>query len=741
MPTALERGGDFSRSVDAFGRPVQLVDPQTGQPFPANVIPADRISPQASALLHYYPLPNAPGANGINYQVPLPVETRQDMGQTRVTQGVRNNRDQIVGTLQYQRTTARSVNLFSFLDTTQTTNLDTNINYSHRLNQYMFLRTRYQFVRATNDVTPAFAYVTNVSGLAGIQGNNQSPVNWGPPRLAFSSGIAGLSTAQAAENTNLTNGGAAELFWFHGRHSLTMGGGARRQNFDVLSQQDPRGAFGFTGGVSGADFADFLLGLPQTSSIAFGNPDKGLQQSVIEAYFNDDYRVSPVLTLNLGVRWEYESPITEDQGRLVNLDLAPGFGSGEPVLASQPTGPVTGEQYPSSLLKADYRGIQPRLSMAWRPVPGSSLVVRAGYGIYRNTNVYQSIALLMAQQPPLSTSSSAQRSAELPLTMATGFLTLSANPINTFAVDPAFRLGYAHNWQASLQRDLPHSLTVVATYLGSKGSHLPQEFLPNTYAPGAANPCLSCPSGFIYLTSNGTSIRNAAQVQLRRRLRNGLTASGQYTLAKATDDATAFGGASVAGSAIAQNWLDLDAERGPSSFDQRHQFTAQAQYTTGAGITGGTLVDGMKGRLLKDWTFVGQLTAGSGLPLTPVYLVPVPGTGISGSVRGQLTGTSTGAADGYYLNPAAYTAPAAGEWGSAGRNSAIGPRQFQLNAAVGRTFRWGERFNLDWRIDATNVLNTVTYASVNTIVGSPQFGLPNVANQMRRIQSSLRVRF
>ncbi len=97
--------------------------------------------------------------------------------------------------------------------------------------------------------------------------------------------------------------------------------------------------------------------------------------------------------------------------------------------------------------------------------------------------------------------------------------------------------------------------------------------------------------------------------------------------------------------------------------------------------------------------------------------------------------------DGYYLNPLAYTAPAAGEWGSAGRNSATGPRQFLLNAAVGRTFRWGERFNIDWRLDATNVLNRVTYTGVNTIVGSEQFGLPNRASQMRKIQSSLRVRF
>jgi hypothetical protein len=166
------------------------------------------------------------------------------------------------------------------------------------------------------------------------------------------------------------------------------------------------------------------------------------------------------------------------------------------------------------------------------------------------------------------------------------------------------------------------------------------------------------------------------------------------------------------------------------------------QYTTGAGLAGGSLVDGVRGRLLKDWTFVAQLTTGSGLPLTPVFLVPVAGTGFTSTLRPQLTGASEqDAPEGSYLNPAAYTLPAPGQWGNAGRNSVSGPAQFGFNAAVGRTFRWGDRINIDWRIDATNVLNRVTYSSVNAFVGSPQFGLPDNANQMRRLQSSLRVRF
>ncbi len=261
-----------------------------------------------------------------------------------------------------------------------------------------------------------------------------------------------------------------------------------------------------------------------------------------------------------------------------------------------------------------------------------------------------------------------------------------------------------------MQRDLPASLTVNATYLGTRGTNLIQEFLPNTYPAGTVNPCPTCPAGFVYLTSNGSSSRHAGQLQVRRRLRNGLTASVQYTLAKAEDDAASFQGANLSGSAFAQNWLDLDAEWGPSSFDQRHQVTASFQYTTGVGVAGGALVDGWRGALFKNWTLTGQVTTGSGLPLTPYYLAAVPGTGYTGAIRASLTGASTDAPDGYYLNSAAYTAPAPGTWGNAGRNSARGPAQFGFNAGITRTFPWGSRLNLDYRIDATNVLNTVTYS-------------------------------
>jgi hypothetical protein len=233
------------------------------------------------------------------------------------------------------------------------------------------------------------------------------------------------------------------------------------------------------------------------------------------------------------------------------------------------------------------------------------------------------------------------------------------------------------------------------------------------------------------------------QLTLRRRLHAGLTASVQYTLSKATDNAATFSNTSIAPSAlaIAQDWLNLDAERGPSVFDRRHQVAVQFQYTSGVGVAGGTLVDGFWGTLFKDWTIAAQLNVGSGLPLTPVFFATVPGTGVVG-VRPALTGVSTApVTEGTYANAAAFTTPAPGTWGDAGRNSLREPGQFSFDASVSRVFRLKGRMNLEWRLSATNLLNRVTFAAIEGVVASPQFGFPTLANTMRRLQTTIRFRF
>jgi trimeric autotransporter adhesin len=719
------------------------------------------VNPQAAALLQLYPQPNLTGNPYYNFQIPVLNGSHQDIAQARMDKSVgRNGRDQLWGNFNFESTRADSVNLFSFVDTTDTLGLNTNVNWTHRLNQHLFLNSAFHFSRLRTLVRAEFENKQNIAGGAGITGNDQDPADWGPPALSFVSGIAPLSDSQSEFNRNRTDGFSGSVNFFRNHHNITAGGDIRRQQYNDFFQQDPRGSFNFTGQATGSDIGDFLSGVPDASSIAFGNADKYFRQTVIDAFATDDWRAMPILTISAGARWEYGAPMTELFNRLVNLDVTPNFAQAAPVLASDPIGPVSGHKYPNSLVRPDRLGVEPRVGISWRPIPASTIVVRAGYGIYHDTSVYLAPMLQLAQQAPLSKSVKVQNSAECPLTLANGFTPCAATTTDAFGIDPNFRVGYAQTWQVAVQRDMPWALQMTATYLGVKGTHGVQEFLPNTYAYGGTNPCPACPVGFAYETTGGNSTRQSGQLQLRRRLRSGFAASLLYTYSKSIDDDAALGGAghsssasqtdSSAGSSssstsspqIAQDWLDLKAERSLSSFDQRHLLNVQAQYTSGQGLEGGTLLGGWRGRVLKEWTLLTQLDVGTGLPETPVFSVAVPGTGWIGPLRPSLTGAPIYSGQNRaHLNAAAYAQPAPGLFGNAGRNSITGPNTFSLDGGMQRTFRPSKHFFLDARINATNVLNHAVYSSWTTTLANTQFGLPQSVNPMRSLEATMRLRF
>ena len=747
MPSFLQRFGDFSQTLDGFGQPVQIIDPATGLPFEGNRIPLERISPQALALVRYYPLADPAATGTYNYQVPS-LSSRNQHRISGSSQVFSSNQQSVNLNGAYSSSDNDATSLFGFESRTFGSGVDASLNWQFRTGPSAFSTLRYSFSRQQNTSEPFFSNRLDVSGDAGITGNNQDPENWGPPTLSFANGIAGLNDTQYSLNRTQSHQWGLNVQRSYGQHNFTVGGDLRHQRLDLVAQQNARGEFMFNGSITGYDFADFLLGVPATSAIAYGNADKGFRTWTYDAFVTDDFRISPTLSLQFGVRWDYEAPVTEAQDRLVNLDIAPGFVAAAPVIATDGVGLLTGRHYSAALVQADPFGFQPRFGLAWRPNPVGSMIVRGGYGVYRNTAVYQSLASLMAQQPPLSQTFNAVNSPTTPLTLANGFIAPPSSTLNTFAVDPEFSVGFVQRWQASVQFDLPGGLTLANTYAAGKGSNLPQAFLPNTYAPGAANPCPTCPSGFIYLTSHGSSIQHSLQTQLRRRLRSGLTWTTAYTLTKAIDNVAAFsssglgsGGGTVTGVSVAQDWLNLDAEEGPSSFEQRHLFTAQVSYSTAQGAAGGALVSGWKGALFKGWTMSSNLSTGSGMPFSPIYRATAV-AGVTGTVRGSLTGASLDdIPDGYYANPAAFTAPEAGTWGTAGRNSIRGPKTYSLNANISRAFTLTSRSSLEWRMDVTNLLNRVTYSSIGTLVGSSQFGVPTGTTGMRQIRTNLQWRF
>lgn len=739
MPTQAQRDGDLS----SFTAPI--FNPATLLPFAGNQIPQSQISPQAVALLNYFPLPNLTGSSRYNYQVPVTGVSHADFINSRLQKQV-GRKNTILGTFAFQSTRANNPNAsgFPFLDTTSGLNMNINPQFRRQWTPRLSSTFQVQYTRAALHSYSFFENKTNVSGLAGITGNNQDPTYWGPPNLGFgSSAITGLGDGLPSFNRPQTGTVKVDDTWNHGRHTLSFGADFIRQEWNYLSQSNPRGGFSFNGtatavpGIpaSGSDFADFLLGIPDNATLAFGNADKYLRASNYDASIQDDWRVNSALTLNGGVHYGYQAPVSELYGRLVNLDVAQGFTAVAPVLGSNPVGSLTGQNYPSSLVRPDKHAFEPALGLAWRPISGSSLVVRAAYQLRYNTSIYQAIATQMDQQSPLSTSLNVPNTAATPLTLANGFVGNPASNPYSFAIDPNFKIGYVQNWNLTLQKDLPFGLQMQANYTGIKGTRLTQTFYPNSWAPGGADPCPSCPVGFPYEVSNGNSTRNAGSFQLRRRLHNGFTALGQYTYAKAIDDL---------GSGAAQNWRDLSAERGLSSFDQRHQITGQLQYTSGMGIGGGTFLTGWKAAVLKEWTFVIPITWGTGSPENPNYtLGQLGGTSANGPLRPDYTGASlyAGAPAGVFLNQAAFATPAPGMFGDAGRDSITGPDKFSFGASMQRTFRVNDRVTLNLRVDSTNTLNHVVFGSYIANYPSTQLGIPSGPNQMRQLTTTAQFRF
>ncbi len=760
MPTEAMREGDFSQALNLQGRPVTIVDPATGQPFAGNMIPQSQISQQALGLLSLYPLPNfvstGPNAFRYNYQVPIVNTSNQDNINTRINHTI-NAKNQIFGNFSFQRADNSNPNAFGFIGSGHQNAYNTGANWTYHFNSHVINTLSLNFSRNSQSTTPFFANkqtITvnnypgqsytgsgNVSQQVGISGNYQAPNFWGPPSLSFSNGFAGLSDSNTVFNRAQTTGLSEAVRYFKGTHQFQFGGDFRRVQNNPISQANPRGNFTFNGALTGYDFADFLLGRPDTSTIAYGNADKYYRNGWFDVYAADNWALNANLSLNLSARWDYQMPTTEVYGRLVNLLVGPGFQSFQTVCATTVTGctPASQVGLSSSLLHGDPHEFQPRVGFAWKPIPKHSTVVRGGYGIYFNTSVYQNIISNMAQQAPLSVSYINPSPSGLFFTGPP----VTNNPLTTFAVDPNFRIGYSQNWQLAIQQSLPWALVATVTYSGAKGTHQIQEFVPNSTPPGLTNYCalnpLTCPTNLYYMTTGGNSISNNLWLQLQRRFRSGLSGNLMYMHASTFDDAS-VGGRGQGSSLIAQNWLDLEAERARSAGIRAHTFTAQMQYSTGMGTTGGALLKGWKGAILKNWTVTTNITVASGAPETPTILSQtLGGTGITGPLRGFYWGGPL------YIdgvpNPAAFTAPPPGFFGNAGRNILTGPTLFSLNASAGRTIRLGERRSADLRFDARNALNHVSFSSYNTTVGSTQYGLLQGPSAMRDLTATLRFRF
>jgi len=314
------------------------------------------------------------------------------------------------------------------------------------------------------------------------------------------------------------------------------------------------------------------------------------------------------LTFNLGLRYEYVSPFTEINNRIVNLDAAPGFSAVVPVQPNQ-TG-AFGGHFPATLLKPDRNNFAPRVGIAWKVK--NKTVIRAGYGINYNTRAYQSIVQQLAFQPPFSFTETNIESPTTSLTLQNGFPAAPAGTItNNYGVDPNYRLGYVQIWNADLQQEITPTLLLNVSYNGTKGTRLDIVEAPDRTANGLL---LANVQPFLFENSLGGSTAHSGTIRLRKRLQRGLAVSGSYTWSKAIDDASSIGDGSTL---VAQDALNLSTERGLSSFDQRHRFTGDYTWELPLGHEKRWLSQKSALRdVFGDWQWTGDWTIASGTPFS-----------------------------------------------------------------------------------------------------------------------------
>jgi trimeric autotransporter adhesin len=750
VPTALERGGDFSQSIQSGG-PVQIFNPSTHQPFAGNVLPPSLLSPISLNLLTYLPLPNQPGiVNNYQYLVSTPQNT-DNIG-LRLQRNL-TRKDRLSYQLNLQNRDSTTPRAYGFQDPVTGFGLRTSLSWSHNYTPTVINNLQFSFNRNRMETVPYFANGPDVASQLGIQGTSSNPLNFGPPNLNFTN-IGALTDASPTLSRNQSQSMSEGVVVNRGKHTVSFGLSFQRNDLATQTDQNGRGTFTFTGfetsqlnangqpvAATGYDFADFLLGVPQSAAITYGNSNLYFNQNVVSSYVQDDYRIHPRLSLIVGLRYEYFQPFTEKYGVLTNLDIAPNYTGVAVVTPESNVGPYSGA-FSAGLINRDYNNFGPRVGLAWK-VPGikRSTIIRAGYGIYYNGQAYNQFALRLAQQPPFATSNNVVSSADGRLTIADGFLGAipGKNLLNTYAVDRNYRTPNAQTWTFSIQHDLSHGMFVEGTYTGTKGTNLDVYLSPNSAPPRTSLTSenrlpISNATTFTYDTPVGNSSYNGMMLRFSERFNRGISFRATYTFSKSIDDASTFAGT------VAQDFRDIAAERGLSSFDRRHVFDANWVFTSRFRNNETTLL----ADLLKGWMLTGSVTAETGLPLTARVLgnqSDIAGSGNVGSGRASATGQGLSSGAGFF-NLAAFTAPVPGQYGNAGRNTIPGPGLFSLNAGFGRSFQFGEsRRRLEFRAEATNLLNQVNYTSFNTVVNATNYGLPVAAGNMRQLSAVIRFRF
>ncbi len=716
------RQGDFS------GVGVTIRDPLTGQPFPGNIIPQSRFSPIAKAILAnqtLYPNPTLPGDTN-NLVAGSSDQIRVHQGDVKVDINV-SEKDRMFGRASFQ----------SYDSTPQRRALASQLTGT---NDAPFQGLAYNWTRtisqnSLNELLLGFTHVkfaTDPHDWAGIGDANASvgvPGGQPIPGLSnFNVGNVGFGDAGIAEFNNIKTFQVTDKYtYFLGRHQLKFGGRwlYQRQGFSYSGNEGILGHFDYTGAFTGFAFADFLLDdVAKKGRGGAVTPFTQLQNR-IGVYAQDDFRVNNNLTLNLGLSWEYTSPLVEKDDRQSNIDLQ----TGQLLLAGQ-------NGASRALYDPYYGGFEPRLGAAWSP--DDNWVVRGAFGIVQYMEGTGKNLRLPANPPFFFEGQRSFDATTGPGTSAIGFADVTANAnggagtlYRIFA--PNLRPQLTKQWNVFVERKLTNTITAQAGYVGSRSTHMvvPYDFnqpLPGTGDPStwlpldqrrplyALNPNIGTTSG---TNSIGVGKYDALQATLRQRPTEGLEFIASYTYGKALSDNIGYYGVGWGQTAV-QGFYYMQTSNplrdyGPSPYDVRSSFSLSANYDLpiGTGRKIGSDWKGLQNALLGGWTLNGIFQARTGLALT---VTDGAGQSLQATRSNErpdrsCTGdTNASGPNDVWINASCFSHAAIGTFGNSGVGILHGPGFWNLDLVLGKNFEFANRRYVTFKIEGFNVFNHPNFA-------------------------------
>ena len=766
VPTALERTGDFTASRTAAGAAVVVRDPYASgsAPFPGNRIPPIRFHPVAVRLLDYYPLPNRADPRN-NFLAIASEKSAWDSIFTKLDHRLTAN-DSL--TFRYQIRLGRPSNpwagsdLGTFGNTQKANDSLAGLDYTHIFSPALLLESRGGYSR-TATRQRCIWNGQDIAGQLGIVGTTTDPELVGFPRFTVSDHLPlGCVASQPVRFhvTNIQVGG--KLTWIHDKHVLKWGYDVTRLRLNQPNNSNARGTFVFQDRWTGYPVGDFLLGLLNSSSRLVQPSRAYLRETSMGAFFNDDYRATRSLTLNVGMRYELNLRFKDRYGRMSNF--VPGLN--KIVIASDQAQPGLGSVVrqaglsdrvalarevglPKSLTYPDYTNLAPRFGFAWRPLKAQQMVIRGGYGFFYGGERLETLVNALMNSFPFSVSQSFSRVPSDPagLTLSNPFPEPRASlsgATNTTGVDLHPRTAYLQSYNLAVERELRRGVVLEIAYTGSKGTHLVRRYDINQPVRSLQLYQLGIPfqrpfSGLNtvdYYAYGSNSIYSAGQLSLRRRAARGLFYRVSYTYAKSIDDASQIG-AGDGGFNGAQDARNLRSERGRSDWDRGHAFSAAFSWPLPLGrgrrLPGGA--QGLLGALVNHWQVSGIITMYTGAPFTVLTdkvnldlgesqrpnrlgsgkLDDIPGAGRRGvdypffRLSDFEPVPRCESVDRCLPSPHGFSPFS---FGNSGRNILDGPGFNNINLALMRNFRLGEN-QLQLRCEVFNAFN------------HPNFRLPN----------------